>query len=282
MIPTSDILAAVQAGQNLTQAFSRDEFAPVLAHPEGTKVTLLTPLKLEAPRFLTAAPIFHEVMAFIAYVNEFKDECSRIFYTQDGAFVAVLDYHLTKEDLIIRQQRHGDHTAKLVLKRSPEWLAWDGASEKAMGQQAFAEFIEDNTRDILVPDPETMLRVASGLHATVGATFKQATNQANGQIQLAFNEEINGTVNGTTEQIPTQFQIGLRPFMGCDRYPVDCRLRYRIDRSNGAALKLHYKALHLDQITEAAIEAVAAQVGSGTGIVAALGAHDPDAFKRGQ
>lgn len=275
----SDIAAAIQAGKDQTvllpeiKGFKRQIVMP------GAKLADLTPDKLEAPRFLTAAPTFNDAGAFIAYVNQFKVAATRIFYTDQGTFVAVIDYHDGGGS--DASPKHGDHIALLALVRSPEWKEWAEHNEKAMGQQSFAEFIEDNAKDLLQPDPETMLRVASGLHATVGATFRQATNQANGQIQLAFDETINGTVNGKEEAIPTTFQVGLRPFMGCSRYPVDCRLRYRIDRSQGAALKLHYKALHLEWITETALDGIVAKVKDETGIAPALGSHNVDAFRRG-
>jgi len=281
MTTPDTIHAAIEAGKALTVLHQVKGYKPAIVstHATGMAKLELTPEKLDAPRFLTAAPDFNDAGAFIAYVNQFKVAASRIFYKQDGTFAAVIDYHDGIGSEVT--PRHADHIARLKLLRSPEWEEWAKHSEQQMGQQTFAEFIEDNARDILQPDPETMLRVASGLHATVGANFRQATNQANGQIQLAFDETINGTVNGKEEAIPTTFQVGLRPFLGCARYPVDCRLRYRIDRSSGAALKLHFKALHLEPITEAALEAIVARVKDETGIAPALGQHDGDAFKRG-
>jgi uncharacterized protein YfdQ (DUF2303 family) len=270
------IAAAIAAGKNLTQVHQIANHKTVATVPCDLKVVEIPRDKLESPRFLTAAPKFHDPAAFIKYVNDFKAPETRIFHTDEGVFVAVLDYHR-----ISLGAEHGDHTATLELRRSPEWKEWAGASGKPFGQQAFAEFIEDNARDITNPDPETMLRIASGLHATVGAEFRQATNQANGQIQLSYNETINGTVNGKDEAIPASFQIGLRPFLGGPRYAVDCRLRYRIERSSGAALKLHFKALHLDVHTETALEQIVAKVKDETLIVPALGSHDAEAFKRG-
>ena len=272
--------AAIAAGVKHTQAQPLPDGRLLVTAPHLEKGHLIVPApKLAAPRFLTANPLFNDAAAFIAYVNQFKVAASRIFYNQEGHFLAVIDYHEgTGSDA---KQHHGDHFAQLSLQRSPEWEEWDEHSEQQMGQQAFAEFIEDNAKDITQPDPETMLRIASGLHATVGATFRQATNQANGQIQLAFDETINGTVNGKEEAIPTTFQVALRPFMGCSRYPIECRLRYRIDRSSGASLKLHYKALHLEWITETALDAIVQRVRDETDIAPALGSHDADAFKRG-
>lgn len=272
--------AAIAAGVKQTQAQLLPDGRLLVTAPHLEKGHLLAPApKLPAPRFLTASPAFNDAGAFVAYVNQFKVAATRIFYALDGSFLAVIDYHDGHGSAVAAQ--HADHTARLKLMRSPEWEAWAKHSEQQMGQQAFAEFIEDNAKDILQPDPETMLRVASGLHATVGATFRQATNQANGQIQLAFDETINGTVNGKEEAIPTTFQVGLRPFMGCARYPVDCRLRYRIDRSSGAALKLHFKALHLEWITETALDAIVQRVRDETSITPALGGHDADAYRRG-
>lgn len=280
----SDIAAAIKAGMDQTviipaiDGFKRQVIIP------GKGLVDLAQEKREAPRFLTAAPRFQDSDAFVAYVNAFKQGASRIFYVRSGKFVAVIDYHTpvpVSENMICGDPQHGDHRAYLDLTRSPEWEEWAKNSGQQMGQQAFAELIEDNARDILTPDPDTMLRVASGLHATVGATFRQATNQANGQISLSFDETINGTVNGKEEAIPTTFQVGLRPFMGCARYPVECRLRYRISRESGAALKLHFKALHLDPITEAALEGIVAKVRDETGIAPALGSHDPAAFAEG-
>ena len=268
--------AAIEAGKGLTQLHKVDGFKPAVTAPHLVGPIPLTPEKLEFPRFLTAAPRFQDSVAFIAYVNAFKQSATRIFYVQSGKFLAVIDYHIPGEKAVDPQ--HGDHLAYLDLTRSPEWSTWACASEKAMNQQEFAEFVEDNARDILQPSPIEMLEIATGLQATVGATFRSAINQANGTVQLNWDEQIEGTVRGTGKAIPAQFQIGVRPFMGNERYPVDCRLRYRV---SGGSLKLHFKALHLDPITEAALEGIVAKVRDETGITPALGAHDPAAFARG-
>ena len=282
-IPTvSSIQAAIKAGLDQAQLMPEIPGHPRFALvPKTADLKQLPREKQEAPRFLTSFPTFHAPADFIAYFNAWKDDGSRIWYSADGNFRAVFDYHYTKSGEKQVQARHADHQASLKLQRSPEWKVWAEHSEKSMGQQAFAEFIEDHARDLTNPDPVTMLRVASGLHATIGAEFRQATNQANGQIRIAFDETINGTVNGTAEEIPSAFKIGLRPFMGTDRYEVDCRLRYRIERSSGAQLKLHYKALHLDQVTEISLDAIVKLITEGTGVVPALGDLSMEAYKAG-
>lgn len=268
-----DIQAAIKAGQDQAQLLPEvlDHRRAVIV-PKTAEIRTLERDKLSAPRFLTATPTFHDAKAFIDYFNKFADAGSRIFYDQQGVFVAVLDYHAPGD------QRHGDHMAVLKLKRSPEWVTWAGKSEANMAQVEFAEFVEDNARDILTPGPAEMLEIATGLQATVGATFRSAINQSNGTVQFNWDEQVEGSVKGTGKAIPTQFQVGIRPFMGTERYPVDCRLRYRV---SGGNLKLHYKALHLDPITEAALEGIVARVTDETGRAPALGAHDQEAFRRG-
>ncbi len=281
MEPNS-IQSAVDAGKALVATHLVDNYKPMVTAPYlPNGAVLLQPEKLVHPRFLTASPTFHEAKAFIDYVNAFKYMFSRIFYQQEGVFLAVIDYHDPNEDATGDEDErpwHGDHIAKLILKRSPEWLQWAGHSEKAMTQQEFAEFLEDAARDILQPGPEKMLEIATGLQAKMGAEFRSAINQADGTIQLQYDETVQGQVRGSQEEIPKQFQVALRPFMGTERYPIDCRLRYRI---TSGALRLHYKALHLEPITEAALEAIVLVIGDQTGIRPALGAHDAAAFLKG-
>ncbi len=292
ILPTS-LGAVIDAGKRQTTLHQVEGFKPIVAstNDNGMASVALTPEKLARPRFLTAAPKFHEANAFIEYVNAFKDRSTRLFYTQEGVVVAVFDYHqpalpvpegTSPVPMVPVEQRHGDHQAILVLKRSPEWETWKGNSEKAMGQESFAEFLEDNAKDILQPGPDEMMEVAIGLHATSGAIFRRAINQSNGQVQVQYDENIEAKVAGGTKEVPTTFQVGLRPFMGCDRFPVDCRLRYRVQ---SGSLAFHYKALHLDWITEAALSGdigIVAKIRDETQITPALGAHDAQAFAKGQ
>jgi uncharacterized protein YfdQ (DUF2303 family) len=267
--------AAIKAGKESLQLTQVEGYKPALTAPFiSGGVTHLAPERLSVPRFLTGSPVFNEVKAFIDYVNQFKLNKSHIFYDDQGKFLCVLDYHQA-----INSASHGDHVAELRLLRSPEWTTWASKSEQPMEQQAFAEFVEDNARDILTPGPAEMMAVATGLHATVGATFRQAINQANGTIQVQWDEQIAGTVRGSDKEIPSQFSIGVRPFMGTERYPIDCRLRYRVAAGN---LRLHYKAMHLTPITEAALEAIVKRITDETAIAPALGKHDAAAFKRGE
>lgn len=278
-----NIQTAIQAGRMQTQEIINKGFKNAVAMHNECKLVLLTPDKLEKPRFLTADVTFHEPDRFMDYLNAWADEASRVFYTDGGEFMAVIDYHRPEKTApeqpgMARIPQHGDHIARLKLVPSPEWKEWSDWNGKEMGQVGFAEFIEDHARDIVSPDPMTMLRIATGLQAQQNSTFRSAINQTNGAINVAFDNQIEGKVQGTNQEIPAQFQVGLRPFMGTARYPVDCRLRYRVP--NGQ-LKLLYKALHLDVIVEDALAKVVEHIAKETALPVAMGACKLETIKAG-
>ena len=280
-IITAAMTEAMKLGKQVTAIHAIEGMRPTIVAPQG--YTLL-PLekdnkdKIERPRFLVAHPGFNEVGGFIAYVNTFKDRATRLFYQLDGTFLAVIDYHeplvfpSAQEGAPAQVQplgaRHGDHCATLKLLRSPEWEAWANSTGKQMGQIEFAEFIEDNAADVVDPEVGVMMAVATGLAASTTGTFRQAHSLANGTVQVQWDEQINGSVAGRDFAIPTEFTIGVRPFMGCNRYQVGCRFRYR---ARGGELKLFYKALRMDWVTETALEGIVARVRDETGIAPALG-----------
>lgn len=280
--PISDTKPLIEAGKALTQVLAiPDGYHPVAATPLQTTLVKLEKIRLDKPRFLTAKPVFHDPVAFAEYVVRFADASSRIFYDLKAmVFTAVLDYHRFPGDSHtgVEVARFGDHVATLQLRQSPEWGIWATKSEQAMGQNAFAEFLEDNARDIVEPSIAEMMGVATGLAATSNATFRSAINQENGTVNFQFDENVAGTVKGSNKAIPTAFKIGIRPFMGSQRYPVECKLRYRLKEGS---LALHYKALQLDPIIEASIEGIAATLRDSTKLPVALGQANEGQFKQG-
>jgi len=278
--------SAIEHGKELTQLHKVEGYKPILTnrHFSNGKIDLV-PEKLAKPRFLTAAPLFNEVTAFIQYLRHFQTKHSRIFYQQNGVFIAVIDYHEsgneTGEVAVApgpATARHGDHLVYLKLLPSPEWAAWISQSGQQMDQLTFAEFLEDHAADLLQPGIEDMLAVATGLQGTTGATFRSAFSQANGAVKIQWDEDVKGTVLGKEVDIPTTFQVGLRPFMGCCRYPVDCRFRWR---AKSGEVKLHFKAMGTDPIIEAATDAIVKRIAEEAGITPALGEANQSVFTKG-
>jgi len=259
--------AAYDAGRQMLQRYDRNEFhEAAIVHPDCSKVSVLPVRKQVRPEFLVATRLFHEPERFAEYVNQFSDANTRMWHTSEGAFTCIIDDHQTDQGMSL--PRHGDHIARLVLRESPEWGQWIKQNQSPLGQQEFAEFIEDHHADFLEPDGTHMTEVATGLQATTSGQFKSARNLGNGSINFAFDEEVQGMVKGGSMEVPKQFQVALRPFYGLPRWPVDCLFRYRI---NSGALRLWYKMLSPEVIIETAISQTVDQLADVTGIRSSLG-----------
>lgn len=106
------------------------------------------------------------------------------------------------------------------------WLRLDG---KLVGQEDFAEHIEDGLQDIVTPDGATMLEVAQSIQGTKSAEFKGARRLQDGNIGVEWVEETTATAGSRGDlEIPERFELALAPFEGEDAYRVNARLRYRI------------------------------------------------------
>jgi len=122
-----------------------------------------------------------------------------------------------------------DHRAVYTAELSREFAVWMAHNGKAMEQEAFAIFLEDNIADIAEPSGETLLAVATTLQTKTEVNFNTARRLDNGQVQLAYSENIDARAgaNGALE-IPRAFSIGLRIFKGGEGYKVHARLKYRL------------------------------------------------------
>lgn len=140
---------------------------------------------------------------------------------------------------------HGDYKVVAQLKRSPEWNAWlDG--QGLHSQVEFAEFIEDHLTDIVAPPAADMLELAQTFHAQQSARFSTTQRLDSGRVALTYDEEqaVNAGKDRTI-QIPTEFEIAVRPFYGVDRVKVTARLRYRVGRGT---LQLGWQLNRPDEI----------------------------------
>lgn len=169
-----------------------------------------------------------DAASFIEYYQQFSDENSRVFADEtQGIVKAVLDYHGAGSE---GAPRWCQHTLTLKLRPSPEWTTWVGHNGHAckMSQMDFAEFIEDNTPDIVEPNAATMLEMARTLQAKTDVDFSSAIRTSNGQIQCTYNEQVKGTYGTGKVDIPEQFKIAIPVYVGGDRTPIIARLRYRL------------------------------------------------------
>ncbi|AQZ93249.1 YfdQ family protein [Halopseudomonas phragmitis] len=206
--------------------------------------------------------------SFVAYVNRFTTPATAVFCNgpTGRTFKAIIDYHKPE------QPSWADHTVSYQCPRTVEWSNWKDTDRKKMDQASFAEFIEDNVKDIVQPDQDTrapsaadMLEISRTLEAKKNISFRQGTRLDNGQVQLTYNEQIDGRAGETGQlAIPEQFYIGIKPFLGGDAFCVQARFRYRIREG---ALVMWFELVRPDKVLEEAYNAVRAKIATGIGTV---------------
>ncbi len=149
---------------------------------------------------------------------------------------------------------------RLKLATTDTWDEWMGANKRKMGQQAFAEFIEDHIPDIADPPGAQLLEMATTLDAKKNATFSSSIRLQTGARQFSYVEDVSGTTQKGTVQIPELFQLALEPFAGAGKYQVPARLRYSLESGH---LLLHYHIIRSEDIIRTAFADVRATIADG-------------------
>lgn len=232
------------------------EGVPHVILPPGFKKEDFAHL-LPAPRHIEAAVKLVDAKSFVDYYQKFGNDQTVIFATEDARQIsAIFDYHEPGKPA------WGKHKAILQLTHSKEWQTWVAMNGKQVPQRHFAEFIEDNLKDVVEPAGAQLLEVAKTLQASKTLSFRSGTELSNGQVQFQYNEIIKGEAGATGElTIPTEIKLGLRVFKGMDAYAMRARFRYRID-SEGA-LSFSYHLDNVDKVLEDAFDQVLQQVKTG-------------------
>jgi len=242
------------------------EEVPFVIVPQGHQVQSLAAQVLrEFPRRRTATVSLGDAASFIEYVTAFKLPETRIFADpKSDVLTAIFDYHQAGAE---GQPRWGAHRATLTLAHTEAWTRWTAMDGKKVDQLEFAEFVEDNLMDIADPDGSTILQVSRSLEATKNIGFKSALRLDNGQSQLSYVEQIDGSaqVDNRSVQIPEKFIVAVIPFDGGElQYRLEARLRYRI--AQGGKLSIGFDLLRPDLIEDDAFKKTLATIGEKVGL----------------
>jgi uncharacterized protein YfdQ (DUF2303 family) len=228
---------------------------------------------LPAPLRKRAYVTLIETASLIQYVNTHKTAGTHLFgevSETGGKILAVLDYHSADK------AQWANHRAALELRPTPEWARWIKHSNSEKTQREFAEYLEENASDIVVPptDPKApnstqMLDVALTLQARTDVQFSSATRLSNGQTQLTYNEQIQAGAGADGRMtIPEVFYLSVAPFVGTPRYLVKARLKYRL---GGGKLAFRYEIERPHKIVEDAFRDIRQTVETETGFKLHLG-----------
>lgn len=255
--------AAFSQGAAVAEIRTDPGVHPFVVVPDGFNLTDLEHM-MDAPRRIRQAVSLTDEASFLAYLEEFKTENTRIFANRDkSTLTAVIDYHGGED-----APSWCSHLATLTLEKSPEWLTWTAKNGQQLSQTAFAEFLEDNVADVVEPDDATILEAAKGLEAKKTVHFKSGVNLDNGSVQFTYAEDVNGTTSKAALKVPTRFVLGLSPYTGGQPIKVQARLRYRI---NNDVLTFTYLIERPHKVLEFAFDKVLESVASETQIKPLLG-----------
>lgn len=210
---------------------------------------------LDAPRRRKGTYVVATVESFTDLVDRLggtgKDDAISIWvnHTQSYSLEAVFN------DNSADASGWGDLRVKLPLDITSEWAHWASRSGKWMDQEEFAEHIEDGIKELVDPDAATMLEIAQSIHATVSATFRSAKRLSDGETQMVYEEQIDGSAGQTKGElkIPEVFKLAIAPFLGEDVYAVNARFRYRL---GGGSLRIGYKLERPDDVIIDALEQI--------------------------
>jgi uncharacterized protein YfdQ (DUF2303 family) len=201
------------------------------------KIDLTADEYLEFPRRKRGTVTVRNVASFTHYYEKHSGPNSEVFADLDvGTFTAVLDAHGEELDDVQWQQ----HRLVLQLQQTLPWKTWVANDRAMMPQQACAEFLEDNARDVTGKrvTAADLLEVAQHFQAHTKVNFTSGQRLATGQTQFTYVEEVEAKAGqrGTVE-IPAEFDLAIQPYEDCAPKVMAARFRYRL--ANGE-LKLGY------------------------------------------
>lgn len=219
------------------------EELPAVTKADGT-VAIITAL-LTSPLF----PSLVKVQApdsLVAYAQRFGTE-QTVLFVEDvptPRLTLVIDYH--QESATRGAYDWSRHRAVYEPLLTPEWQTWTANSGKRAGQVAFAQFLEDNLPDIASPSGADVLEIARTLEVKKGVSFRSSVRLDNGETQLRYEEQIEGSAAKGQFAIPDRLTLGLQPYKGAAKYEVIGRFRYQLVESQlklGIDLERTHKVL---------------------------------------
>jgi uncharacterized protein YfdQ (DUF2303 family) len=231
---------------------------PAVLVPDGYSLQALpTDVSLaERPARIKANVQVYEEDSFIKYFSDYRDVNSRIFADErSGIVLGILDYH---EDDNAGEKtprpRWCCHRVELGLGKSEEWTLWTSQNTKRMSQEEFARFLEDNSPDLLSPDPAAMIEMARSMSARSEINVESAVRTNKGAT-FRYNEVVKAGALGPAGEftVPDEFTIKIPVYVGGEPTPIRARLRYQI---GSGKLTMWYDLWRFKQVERASFKHV--------------------------
>lgn len=257
----SDAQACIDAGKAVNVGAARKN-----PHPHGKDYALVPKdhdiVYLEQPGFpprRAGTVKLSDTASFLEYWKRQNDEASYIYGAMEPAqFLAVFNEHHCTEGPDWR-----DHRALYALKHSDEWTEWNSKDgQPFVGNETFAEWLEENLLDIKKPEPAKFMEIALNMRVQQGQRFGNKVNLTNGNMVLEYQNVVDGSSQsaaGAKIAIPENFDISIPVFKGIEakRYTIEARFRYRL--VNGT-LQLRFDLVRPAKVFETAFKEMLADI----------------------
>lgn len=194
-----------------------------------------------------------------SYANRFSTDRSIIIADYDALTISArLDWHRHNQDPDDGRAGPDAHSVTLKLRPSEEFSRWNTFVKAGfVDQEAFARFLEENSADVLQPDPATLIEISRDFEATVGQVYKSSTRLDNGDRRMVFQSDSNATSDVV---VPKKITLRIPFYNGEEPSDIDAHFRWR-GASGGAvvfALEWHrveyHRRAHFNAIAFAASE----------------------------
>lgn len=169
-----------------------------------------------------------------SYANRFSDDRSIIIADYDALTISArLDWHRNNQDPDEGRTGPDAHSVTLKLRPSEEFTRWSAFVKAGfVDQETFARFLEENSADVLHPDPATLIEISRDFEATVGQTYKTSTRLDNGDRRIVFQSESNATSDVV---VPKKITLRIPFYNGEMPSDIDAHFRWR-GASGGSVL----------------------------------------------
>jgi hypothetical protein len=227
--------------------FELADGSTLILAPDGYMPHKYPPLEPKLSR-ISEIVTFYDLDSFQEYVQTYKSDATRIFsmpgHINSGiAWVeAVFDYHSPPA-----AADYAVHRARYMPPYSVEWTRWTKAP--VMEQVAFAEFIEENRRDIQSPDAANLLDIINKFKATSKQSYDSLVNQADGSILVHYSDKVEAREGGVV--VPAMLELGIPVFFRETRARVPVFMRYKL---NNGKVMFTIKVDRADYIEQASFD----------------------------
>lgn len=269
-VPGADALEkAFELGALKQQPIALNDGSQALLVPDGFGVKQFWPVDREQSKIVKANATLIDIDSFNSYVNKYKTPSTRIFAAPGYApgasgqayFKAVLDYHGDSQTVGTNR-----HTATYQPPYSEEWKLWVRTKHESMQQVDFAEFIEENRKDIRDPSAAFLLELVRRFKFKKTQNFESVVYQHDGSQAITWEDKVKNEEG--TIPVPEELTVGLPVYFEGAAYPLTVFMRYRTAESKAY---FTLKPDRADYVERAAFIEVAAKVSTETGVEVMLG-----------